>query len=184
MDSNTILSNILQEEVQYFYNCIRDYDEKRIIDIAMVDDVHAKAHQDGRHLGAGRGARRLQHVALLAEVDTGGGNDLFPDGIDRRIRYLSKALFEIIKQWLMLIGKNSQRAVNSHGGNWLRTGFRHRQNRSLNVLIAVTEGFLELMPLFNGILFYLLVRNMDILQPYQVAVQPLTIGLCTGIALF
>ena len=42
MDSNTILSNILQEEVQYFYNCIRDYDEKRIIDIAMVDDVYAK----------------------------------------------------------------------------------------------------------------------------------------------
>ncbi|MFR5556213.1 MAG: hypothetical protein ACLTKE_04800 [Coprococcus sp.] len=36
MDSNTILSNILQEEIQYFYNYIRDYDEKRIIDIAMV----------------------------------------------------------------------------------------------------------------------------------------------------
>lgn len=43
MDSNTILSNIIQEEIQYFYNHIRDYDEKRIIDIAMVDDVYEKA---------------------------------------------------------------------------------------------------------------------------------------------
>ena len=42
MDSNTILSNILQEEIQYFYNYIRDFDEKRIIDIAMVDDVYDK----------------------------------------------------------------------------------------------------------------------------------------------
>lgn len=42
MDSNTILSNILKEEIRYFYDCIRDYDEKRIIDIAMVDDVYAK----------------------------------------------------------------------------------------------------------------------------------------------
>ena len=42
MDSNTILINILQEEIQYFYNYIRDFDEKRIIDIAMVDDVYDK----------------------------------------------------------------------------------------------------------------------------------------------
>lgn len=42
MDTNTVLSNILQEELQYFYNHIRDYDEKRKIDIAMVDDVYAK----------------------------------------------------------------------------------------------------------------------------------------------
>lgn len=42
MDINTILSNILQEELQYFYNHIRDYDEKRNIDTAIVDDVYAK----------------------------------------------------------------------------------------------------------------------------------------------
>ena len=42
MDSNTILSNILQEEIQYFYNYIRDFDEKRIIDIAMLDDFYDK----------------------------------------------------------------------------------------------------------------------------------------------
>lgn len=42
MDSNTILNNVLQEEVQYYYNYIRDYDENRMIDIAIVDDVYAK----------------------------------------------------------------------------------------------------------------------------------------------
>ena len=42
MDSNTILSNILKEELQYFYNHIREYDEQRNIDTAMVDDVYAK----------------------------------------------------------------------------------------------------------------------------------------------
>lgn len=42
MDSNTILSNILQEELKYFYNHIRDYDETRSIDTAIVDDVYAK----------------------------------------------------------------------------------------------------------------------------------------------
>lgn len=42
MDPNAILSNILQEELQYFYNHIRDYDETRNIDTAMVDDVYAK----------------------------------------------------------------------------------------------------------------------------------------------
>lgn len=42
MDSNTILSNVLQEEFLYFYNHIRDFDEKRKIDTAIVDDVYAK----------------------------------------------------------------------------------------------------------------------------------------------
>lgn len=42
MDTNTTLSNILQEELLYFYNHIRDYDEKRNIDTAIVDDVYAK----------------------------------------------------------------------------------------------------------------------------------------------
>ena len=31
MDSNTILSNILQEELQYFYNHIRNYDAERVL---------------------------------------------------------------------------------------------------------------------------------------------------------
>lgn len=43
MDPNAILRNILQEELQYFYTHIRNYDEKRKIDTAIVDDVYTKA---------------------------------------------------------------------------------------------------------------------------------------------
>lgn len=42
MDSTTILNNLLREEVTYFYNHIKDYDEKRFIDVVMADDVYTK----------------------------------------------------------------------------------------------------------------------------------------------
>lgn len=39
MDVNEILERMLQDESQYFYRYVRSYDEKRLIDIVMADDV-------------------------------------------------------------------------------------------------------------------------------------------------
>ena len=41
-DSNTVLRDIIQDEIVYFYNYLRDYDKNRMIDVALVDDVYAK----------------------------------------------------------------------------------------------------------------------------------------------
>lgn len=42
MDSNATLRNLIQEELRYFYDHIREYDESRIIETAMFDDVYTK----------------------------------------------------------------------------------------------------------------------------------------------
>ena len=45
----------------------------------------------------------LQNIALLTDIDRGGGYDLLTDGINRRIGYLGEELFEVVKQRLMLL---------------------------------------------------------------------------------
>lgn len=42
MDLDTTLRNLIQEELLYFYNHIREYDEDRIIVTAIFDDVYMK----------------------------------------------------------------------------------------------------------------------------------------------
>ena len=44
----------------------------------------------------------LQDIALLSHIDGGGGDNLLPDGVNGRIGYLSKELFKVVEQGLML----------------------------------------------------------------------------------
>ena len=46
----------------------------------------------------------LQQVAVLPDVNGGGSDDLLTNGINGRVGYLSKQLFEIVEQRLMLLG--------------------------------------------------------------------------------
>ena len=63
----------------------------------------------------------LQYIAFLTDIYGRGGHDLLADCIDRRVGYLCKQLFEIVKQRLMFLGKHSQRTVSTHGGYSLST---------------------------------------------------------------
>ena len=44
-DFNQELMKIIQEEVEYFYKNCREYDEKRLIDITIAEDVYEKCQQ-------------------------------------------------------------------------------------------------------------------------------------------
>ncbi len=50
-------------------------------------------------------------VSVFSYVYTCGSNDLLTDGIDRRVCYLCKQLFEIVEQWIMLFGKYCKRGI-------------------------------------------------------------------------
>ena len=47
--------------------------------------------------------RFLQDISLLAHIDSGRGNDLFPDRVDGRVSHLSKKLLKVVKQGLMFL---------------------------------------------------------------------------------
>ena len=61
----------------------------------------------------------LQQIAAGAHVHGGVGDNLFPDGVHRRVGHLGKELFEIIKQGLRMGRQQRQRRIGAHGGHRL-----------------------------------------------------------------
>ena len=59
----------------------------------------------------------FQQVAVFSYIDGGAGDDLLTDGVDRRIGYLGKQLFKVIKQWTVLGRKHCQRCIGTHCRN-------------------------------------------------------------------
>ena len=81
------------------------------VDLHVFDFQHIRVRQDRivdfQNLTVDR--TLFQQVSVTAHIDSGGGDNLLADRIDRRIGYLCKQLFEIVEQRLMLMGQHGQR---------------------------------------------------------------------------
>ena len=119
----------------------------------------------------------LQEVAVRADVHRGVGDDFLPQGVDGRVGDLGEELLEIVKEGLMLFRQHRQGDIRAHGGDLLGAGAGHGQNGIVDVLIGVAEGLVELLPLSLGIHGHLFVGHRQLLQPHQVLIQPLAVGL-------
>ena len=126
----------------------------------------------------------LQKVAVFSNIYRCGGYHFLPDGINRWIRNLCKQLFEISKEILMLIGQYRKWCINTHGGRSLCSVLCHAQDRSLHFFIRITKRLLKPLTFFRRIGWNLLIRNLQIFQFYQIAVQPFAVWLSSRICLF
>ena len=105
----------------------------------------------------------FEQIAVLANVNGGGCDDLLANGVDRRIGDLRENLLEVIKQRLRLLGEHSRRLVAAHRGDRLRTCLRHRQNGGHHVLIGVAERLLQSALFGARVFFDLGIRDFQIL---------------------
>ena len=89
----------------------------------------------------------FQQISVLSHIDSPGGHDLLPLGIDGRVGHLGKKLLEIIKQRLILPGKCRDRRVDAHGTDLFRPVQGHRKDSVMIVFPGISERFLQFFPL-------------------------------------
>ena len=126
----------------------------------------------------------FQKVSILANINSCGGYYFLTDRINRRICYLCKQLFEVAKQWLMLLGKYRKRCINTHGTDSFTSVGSHIQNGSTVFFVCITEGLLQSRTFLVRIFLYSLIRDLEIFQIDQIAVEPLPIRLLHGEIVF
>ncbi len=88
-------------------------------------------------LGAG-----LQEVALGPDRHLGGHDDLFADGVDRRVGDLGEELLEVRVEQLRPFREHCQCLVVAHGADRLGTRGGHRVDQESDVLGGVAEDLL------------------------------------------
>ena len=102
----------------------------------------------------------LQQVSIGSDVNSGTGNHFLTDGIDGRVGYLGKKLFEIVEQRMIAFAQHGNGRIHTHGGNGFGSVLCHRENAGFHFLVGVTKGFLKTLPFLVGQLRYPLVGNL------------------------
>ena len=147
---------------------------------------------DLEQIGAGQdGVLHLEHLAVLGlvlqqvavgtHIDAGGGDHLLTDGIDGRVGDLCEPLLEVVEQRGVLVAQDSQRGVGAHGSGRLGTGPGHGQDQLLDFLVFVAKDLLQAGQLLAGVAGDLDVGDLQVLQPDQIPVDPLAVGLAAGV---
>ncbi len=86
---------------------------------------------------------RLQQVALRPDRGRKRGDELFPDGVQRRVGDLGKKLAEIVVKKAGPARKHGQGRVVAHGSDRLRAVSHHRLEDEADFLLGVAELALE-----------------------------------------
>ena len=82
----------------------------------------------------------FQQIAFRADVTFQRHHHFFANGIDGRVGYLRKQLFEIIVDHARLVRQTGQRRIVTHGADRVTQFAHQRQQHKLHGLDGVTEG--------------------------------------------
>ena len=125
----------------------------------------------------------IQKIAVRSDIYGGIRDDFLAERVNRRVGNLRKLLLEVVEQKLVLSGQYRKRNIVSHRSGRLNAVFRHWKDRILDVLIGIAEYLIEAVSHLLAVYRDLLVRNRNVLESQQVAVQPLTVRLPVSIVL-
>ncbi|GFI05088.1 hypothetical protein IMSAGC005_03942 [Lachnospiraceae bacterium] len=114
----------------------------------------------------------FQYIAVSADINGGGCDHFLPDGIDRRVSHLCKQLLKVMEQRMMGLAQNRNRCVHAHRRNRLTSRLRHGKDTVFQLFIGVSKGFLHALSFFISKLRHSLIGNLQVMEPYQIAVQP------------
>ena len=106
--------------------------------LQLLVEQHRRAQLDlpGR-LGLG-----VEQVALGTDGGLDRHDDLFPDGVHRRVGHLREQLLEVVEQRLRPVRQHRQRRVGAHRPDRLGAGLGHGLDQLAQVLGGVAEGLL------------------------------------------
>ncbi len=124
-------------------------------------------------LAAGLGGR-LEQVALGADGRGHGRDDLFPDGVERRVGHLREELREVVVEEPRPIREHGQRRVGAHRTERFLPAGAHRGQQHAQVFLRVAEGEL---PFEHGLVVGALgARRRQVVDVHDVLPQPLGVG--------
>ena len=146
-----------------------------VVDVDDLVELVVVEYGPAQHdLPAGRGGR-LEEV-LLGSHDAGHrGDDLFADGVQRRVGHLGEEFDEVVVEQPGPLGQHGARGVGAHRAQRLGTRCGHRGEQDAEVFFGVAEGDLAA---HDG-----LVVGLDAdavgqrLEVEQAGVQPFPVGL-------
>ena len=104
--------------------------------LVVVDDRERQ-----RQLAAALRAR-LQQVGLRPDRRADRGDDLFADGVERRVGDLGEQLLEVVEQQTRPLAEHGDRRVGAHRADRLGAGLGHRGDDDLQLLVGVAEHLL------------------------------------------
>ena len=105
-------------------------------EFVVVDD------REGQGDGPAGGRGGLQEVALRAERRVQRGDQLFADGVQRRVGDLREELGEVVEEEPGALGERGDGRVGAHGADRLGAGLGHRGEDDAQLLLGVAEGLL------------------------------------------
>ncbi|EMR00943.1 hypothetical protein ADICEAN_03938 [Cesiribacter andamanensis AMV16] len=126
----------------------------------------------------------VQQVAGLAQAGKERHHQALPKGVNGRVAYLGKELFEIIGHMLGLPGKYGQGRIGPHAAYGLFAVCRHGSDDHLQVLFGIAKGPQLLLQQFSrqGGQGHLRIRHQAQLE--AVLANPLQVGLVPAHQLF
>ena len=159
--------------------CYRNNGSFKSLNVHALDLEHISSGKDRIFYFQNTAVIRsfFKNVSVLADINARIGNDLLTDSIERRVCYLSKKLAEIIEKRNFFLVKRRKRNIRTHRSDRFCAFFSHRKNAVLYILIRVTESFLKLSQFITAVAFYILVRNMKIMQTNEICIKPFAVRL-------
>ena len=122
----------------------------------------------------------VQEVALGAEGGLGGGDQLFADGVDGRVRDLGEELLEVVVEQPRPVGEHRQGGVVAHGAGGPQGAGGHRLQVDAQVLEGEAEDLLALQDLLVAALDGLVGGRRQVVEVDEAVVQPLPVGVLGG----
>ena len=125
----------------------------------------------------------FQKIAVRSDIHGGIHDHLLAQGVDGRIRHLGKQLLEITVQQLVMLRQEGERGIMAHGDRALDPIFSHRKDLLLHILVGVSEHLVQAVPHLLAVDPDLPVRDRHLGQMEEITVQPLPVGMGSGIHL-
>ena len=85
---------------------------------------------------------RIEQVAFRADGARQRRDQLFADGVERRVGDLGEELLEVVEQQARTVREHGDRRVGAHRADGLGTVLRHRRHEQLELLVGVAERLL------------------------------------------
>ena len=124
----------------------------------------------------------LQHVAFGSDRGPQRRDDLFADGVQRRVGHLSEQLGEVLEQQPGALADRRDRGVGTHRPDGLGAGAGHGRQQDADLLLGVPEGLLaaqDRLPRVDHVL-----PLGEVVQVDDPLAQPLVVGeLCGKVGL-
>ena len=120
----------------------------------------------------------VQQVAVRADRARQGRDELFADGVQRRVGDLREGLHEVVEEQPRALGQHGHRGVRAHGTERLGAGAGHRAEQDLQFLGGVAEGALADVDRGGGVHHVLALGQ--VLEVDQVVLDPFGPGVRCG----